>query len=265
MNYSTMSDNTTNKKSNEESDNLEMSMYSHKKKCIRSKRGVLIAFAGPDACGKTTIIADVIRKLVNADCSNKWAVFKYPNRDTPIGKKINSILKGDTVVSQEVEIKFFAYNRAEDKAHIINLLKSGVNVILDRYVHCSLAYTFTSQVRDIICHNKYDIITMEQALRYDKGNIMPDFVFLVKGNYLHLRDDVDKEIKDYDGHMRELLYNNYIAAFIYTKSKFAIVDNTMGESGESDSMLDKISDKVITWIERIMNDDSVVERQPLLF
>lgn len=265
MNLRAMCDDTVSKEVKDGLYDLDMYVYECKKRYARVKRGVLIAFAGPDACGKTTIIADVIRKLVNADGDTKWAVFKYPNRETPIGKKIDSILKGNLTVSPEVEIKFFAFNRSEDRANILALLKSGVNVILDRYVHCSLAYTFTTQVRDIIYNDKHDIITMEQALKYDKGNIIPDFVFLVKGNYLHLRNTVDKEIKDYDGHMRELLYNNYITSFVYTKTKFVIVDNTSGESGETPQSLDKISDKVIAWIGRVMEDISVVERQPLVF
>ena len=87
-------------------------------------RGILVCVAGADASGKTTIINRFIEKYnkVNntdkTDKSGEWIVFKYPNRSTILGKKIDRILKGRLVVNKEVEIKMFADNRSEDKNEI---------------------------------------------------------------------------------------------------------------------------------------------------
>ena len=103
---------------------------------------------------------------------------------------------------------------------------------------------------------------MEQILRYDKWNIKPDFVFLVKGNFLHKRKD--REIKDYEGTMRELLYNNYITAFTHTRSKFSIINNIADQDG-NDANLDEISSRVIVWIDKLLADSDIVDNPPRLF
>jgi GTPase SAR1 family protein len=196
-------------------------------------RGILVCVAGADASGKTTIINRFIEKY---NKSEKWVVFKYPNRSTVLGKKINKILKGKLVVSKEVEIKMFADNRAEDKNEILNLLNNGVNVILDRYTYCSLAYTMTSQYK-FVMDSMYkesdfkfddsDLISdkflFRKILNCDKGNLKPDFTFLIYGNFLHLREDI--EIYDYTDSLRDVLYNNYIVAFLNTNSRFCSIYN----------------------------------------
>lgn len=218
-------------------------------------RGVLIAFAGPDASGKSSIIHDVVEKFT--DLGSKWVVFHYPNRDTVIGKKINEILNGRLQVSPEVELRFFAYNRSEDKDLIMNMINVGINVILDRYVHCSMAYTFTNQAHNVLYNNHPDVMSMDQIMHYDHGNIKPDFVFLVKGNFLHLRET--REVKDYDGSLREILYNNYLLSFLHTHNKFAIVDNT------SETNIDEVAQKVVNIINRVIYDNNIVNRAPMFF
>lgn len=205
-------------------------------------RGILICMTGADASGKTTIINEFIKKYNNKD--NEWVVFKYPNRSTVIGKKIDKILKGELTVSKDVEIKMFADNRSEDKNKILELLYSGVNVILDRYTYCSLAYTMTSQykfVMDSILNDpdfKFDesnIISdkflFKKVLECDKGNLKPDFTFLIYGNFLHLRSDREKY--DYSCSLRDVLYNNYIVAFLNTDTKFCSISNTRDKNIKS--------------------------------
>lgn len=197
-------------------------------------RGILICVAGADASGKTTIINKFIKKYNTK--IDKWVVFKYPNRSTVIGKKIDKILKGELVVSREVEIKMFADNRAEDKTKILELLHKGVNVILDRYTYCSLAYTMTNQYKFVMdsMHNESkfkfsesnllsDKFLFRKVLNCDKGNLKPDFVFLVYGNFLHLRGE--KEKYDYEDSLRDVLYNNYIVTFLNTDTKFCSIYN----------------------------------------
>lgn len=205
-------------------------------------RGILVCVAGADASGKTTIINRFIEKYnkVNntdkTDKSGEWIVFKYPNRSTILGKKIDRILKGELVVNKEVEIKMFADNRSEDKNEILNLLNSGVNVILDRYTYCSLAYTMTSQYKFVMdsMHNESnfkfddsnlisDKFLFRKVLSCDKGNLKPDFTFLIYGNFLHLRKDIEKY--DYTDSLRDVLYNNYVVSFLNTDTRFCSIHN----------------------------------------
>jgi thymidylate kinase len=198
-------------------------------------RGSLICVAGADGSGKTTLIEHFINRYNSPDF--KLVVYKYPNRNTVIGKKIDKILKGEMVVSKDVEIKLFADNRAEDRDEITKLLNSGVNVILDRYVYCSLAYTMTAQyatVMENILHNNAghntDIISdkfmFRKVMRHDKENLKPDLTILVYGNFLHKRNE--SEIYDYKGDMRSVLYNNYIVSFLNTETKFCSIFNDEG-------------------------------------
>lgn len=197
-------------------------------------RGILICITGADASGKTTIIDKFIKKYNGND--GKWVVFKYPNRSTVIGKKIDKILKGELIVSKDVEIKMFADNRSEDKNTILELLYSGINVILDRYTYCSLAYTMTNQYKfvmdSIFNEHKFnfdesniisDKFLFRKVMECDKGNLKPDFTFLIYGNFLHLR--TDKEKYDYTDSLRDVLYNNYIVAFLNTDTKFCSIYN----------------------------------------
>ncbi len=206
-------------------------------------RGALVCITGADASGKTTLINNFISKYNSPEF--KVVVFKYPNRNTVIGKKIDKILKGELVVSKEVEIKLFADNRAENREEILGLLHSGVNVILDRYTYCSLAYTMTSQykaVMDNIMNNNLgantEIISekflFRKIIKHDRDNLKPDLTILVYGNWLYKRRDEEAEKYDYVGSLREVLYNNYIVSFLNTETKFCSIYNN------ADSNLDEL-------------------------
>ncbi len=204
-------------------------------------RGALICITGADASGKTTIINKFIEKYNSPEF--KVVMYKYPNRETVIGKKIDKILKGELIVSKDVEIKLFADNRAENREEILGLLHSGVNVILDRYTYCSLAYTMTAQyktVMDNILNNNIstssDIISdnflFRKIIRHDRDNLKPDLTILVYGNFLFKRANEESEKYDYNGILREVLYNNYIVSFLNTETKFCSIHNTINSNIE---------------------------------
>lgn len=189
------------------------------------KRGSIIAFCGGDASGKTTIANELIKKLNKSILSpdKQWHYYKYPNRNTIIGKKIDSILKGELKVDKKLELKFFADNRKEDIKQILNIVKKGGNILLDRYVYCSMAYTFTNQVIDVLKFKQIELMTFNDIIKYDKNCIKPDFVYLIQGNFLNTRST--NEIYDMDNSDRDLLYNNYIIALLNSSSKFCIINN----------------------------------------
>ena len=201
---------------------------------MNNKRGVIVAFCGADASGKTTVVNYLLDKLCKTTENNEWHYYKYPNRSTPIGQKIDKILKGELVVDKQTELKFFADNRKEDIKQILKIVYNGGNILLDRYVYCSLAYTFTNQVKDVLSFKQINLMTFNEIIKYDKGCIKPDFVYLIKANHLHTR--TNSEIYDMDNSDRELLYNNYIVALLNTTSRFCILDN----SGDIEQTIYKI-------------------------
>jgi len=204
-------------------------------------RGCLVCVCGADASGKSTIINEYIKRFSSP--AEKWIVYKYPNRSTPVGKKIDDILKGNLKVSKDVEIKLFADNRAEDRITIVRLLSSGVNIILDRYLYCSLAYTMTNQYISVMksisgasmSEEDMDLMSekfmFKKIVRHDRDNLKPDITILVYGNFLESRlKDIKNgtevsEKYDYTGNARDVLYNNYIVSFLNTETKFATVTN----------------------------------------
>lgn len=117
-------------------------------------KGKLIVFEGLDRCGKTTQVNLLHQGLQNLQIPS--IVLKFPNRDTPIGKIIDSYLQnkehviftgendmplqGKDIDDRVIHLLFSA-NRWEMSNYIINLLNSGTNVILDRYIYSGIVYS----------------------------------------------------------------------------------------------------------------------------
>ncbi len=206
-------------------------------------RGALVCFVGADASGKSTIIQ---KFLDSKDSDSRWVVFKYPNRKTPSGIKIDKILKGELKVEKNVELKLFADNRSDDKKIILDLLNVGINVILDRYTYCAIAYLMTEQYYEVINSIPNNLIskdyTFSKIIRYDKGLLKPDITFVIYGNFLYTREKESLEKYDYNGKKREILYNNYITCLLNTQSKFSFIDNSLDDNGKCKDLEEIVSD-----------------------
>lgn len=198
------------------------------------KRGLFIVFEGNNGAGKTTIINELLKQIqdnkitCDDDFVYLWNVYKFPNRTTTLGKKIDDFLKKKINLSKSIELKFFAENRKEFKDEMECLLSNGYNIICDRYIYSSMAYTLTNQTLDIINNQNPDLLPIEEIAKYDEGFINPDYVFLINGDYLHLRNETP-ELYHKNKQFNSLLANNYIISLNYLETPFTIVDNTYGE------------------------------------
>lgn len=152
---------------------------------MTSTRGLLIIFEGPNYVGKTTIINYYLDKFNN---NNNYKLYKFPNRSTITGKKIDEYLKNNlTINSIDERIKLFADNRKEQLDHIINDLNSGINVICDRYIFSGIVYPlydlYVNHYDDNII-DLHDITKLIQIwLNYDKNMPKPDVLFIINSNF----------------------------------------------------------------------------------
>lgn len=137
---------------------------------VANKRGKLILIEGLDRTGKTTQCTLLAKRL-------KCKYYKFPNRDTPIGKIINSYLTQEHAVEelsdQSIHL-LFSSNRWEAQKCIEAVLLSGENVILDRYVYSGIAYSLAKETKGM---------DYNWCLSCDRGLLKPDLtIFLMNSN-----------------------------------------------------------------------------------
>jgi len=98
-------------------------------------RGALIVLEGVDRAGKSTQCKKLVESIPNAQLQ------RFPDRTTAIGKIINSYLTKEIELSDEAVHLLFSANRWEVERKMIDLLNSGVTLIVDRYAFSGIAFT----------------------------------------------------------------------------------------------------------------------------
>lgn len=113
-------------------------------------KGKLIVIEGTDCSGKETQTKLLIEKLNkdNIECIR----FSFPDYPTPTGKIVGGpylgkkdicegyFEEGASHVDPKVSSLYYAADRKYNISKIEDLLKSGVNVILDRYTYSNMAH-----------------------------------------------------------------------------------------------------------------------------
>ena len=195
-------------------------------------KGKFLVFEGINGSGKTTIINILINYL--EEHSIKYKYIKFPNRKTETGKIIDDFLKNKyEFKSLKDQIKIFAENRKESHNLIKESLNSGYLILCDRYLYSNLAYTLTDQTLNIINNKTTNYIDMNSILKYDTNLIKPNFVFLIKGNYIQLRNEKIQERYHNDDIKNSLIMNNYLLALNHTNTKYKIINNEFNKLDET--------------------------------
>jgi len=113
-------------------------------------KGKLIVIEGTDCSGKETQTKLLVEKLEKENI--KCARFSFPNYDSPTGKIVGGpylgkeyicdgwFEEGATNVDPKVSSLYYAADRKYNIGKINDLIDSGVNVILDRYLYSNLAH-----------------------------------------------------------------------------------------------------------------------------
>ena len=91
-------------------------------------RGALILFEGVDRCGKSTQSA-MLNKYLGEKYKGKSSLIRFPDRDSNIGKLIDSYLQSKCNLSDEAIHLLFSANRWEASHTIISDLNSGKNLV----------------------------------------------------------------------------------------------------------------------------------------
>lgn len=110
-------------------------------------RGAFIVFEGIDRCGKTTqckaLEEYISSRSERADGLKSSAFFRFPNRESQIGKLINDYLAttAKTDINDNTIHLLFSANRWEQKDIIEKTLESGVSIVCDRYAYSGVAFS----------------------------------------------------------------------------------------------------------------------------
>lgn len=106
-------------------------------------RGALIVLEGCDRSGKTTQ-CNLLEKNLTADGSSV-RLMKFPDRTTVIGQMINDYLSCKKDVEDHAVHLLFSANRWERVPMMLELLKQGTTLIVDRYAYSGVAFTSAKQ------------------------------------------------------------------------------------------------------------------------
>ena len=101
--------------------------------------GKIIVLEGLDKSGKTTQ-AHMLHDYLNDKNPDQAVLFSFPDYSTKIGQEIRSFLDGKVQYNAETKHMLLSANRWEKKENILESLKSGKTIILNRYYQSNLVY-----------------------------------------------------------------------------------------------------------------------------
>jgi dTMP kinase len=98
----------------------------------------LIVFEGIDGSGKTSLSKLFIGRLQAAGAAAAW--LREPT-DSPLGRKIRRLAQEKEAISIQEELELFIADRRWDvETNIRPALRSGTNVVMDRYYYSNACY-----------------------------------------------------------------------------------------------------------------------------
>lgn len=168
------------------------------------KKGKLIVIEGTDCSGKETQAKLLMKKLKHDKI--KIEEKGFPMYDTPTGYIIGSCIlgkhemghcifdEGTTNIPPKVAALYYAADRAYNISKINELLDSGVNVILDRYVESNMGHQAAKLENK---KDKIDMMNWLEKLEYELLELpKPDIVLFLYMPYQYsaeLRNNREEE------------------------------------------------------------------------
>ncbi|KAH0545269.1 hypothetical protein FGG08_000568 [Glutinoglossum americanum] len=113
----------------------------------QSVRGTLIVVEGLDKAGKSTQCARLVENLQKR--GRKVHHLRFPDRTTPIGKMINSYLKGESQLDDHAIHLLFSANRWEVASNVRSAINAGIDVVIDRYYYSGVVYSAAKDIPNL--------------------------------------------------------------------------------------------------------------------
>jgi aspartyl-tRNA synthetase len=129
-------------------------------------RGAFIVLEGLDRSGKSTQ-ASLLCDSLKAQGRNVL-LWKYPARETFLGKTIDGYLKNSISLPDETIHLLFSANRWETVDSLLAELNKGTDIVCDRYAYSGIAYSAAKGLDFEWCRNP------------DRGLPQPDLVLYMK-------------------------------------------------------------------------------------
>uniref|UniRef100_A0A182S709 Thymidylate kinase n=1 Tax=Anopheles maculatus TaxID=74869 RepID=A0A182S709_9DIPT len=132
---------------------------------LQGKRGAFIVLEGCDRTGKTSQCKTLVNKLEQANITARY--MNFPDRSTQSGQLINGYLTRKDDFTDEGIHLLFTLNRWERMKEMEKILKSGVNLIVDRYSYSGVAFSSAKG------------LDLEWCKAPEAGLLKPDLVILL--------------------------------------------------------------------------------------
>ncbi|KAI0166929.1 thymidylate kinase-domain-containing protein [Hypoxylon sp. FL1284] len=113
----------------------------------RPVRGAFVVFEGMDRAGKTTQAKLLQQRCIESGRETRF--MRFPDRTTPIGRMIDSYLKGEADIEDHVIHLLFSANRWEAVKKIHAELEAGHTVVCDRFYHSGIVYSAAKRVKSL--------------------------------------------------------------------------------------------------------------------
>ncbi|UWX11329.1 CRPV-220 [Crowpox virus] len=130
------------------------------------QRGMFIVLEGLDRSGKTVQCEKLLQYMLEK--GYKTESLKFPNRETEIGKVINSYLEKKININDRAIHLLFSANRWELVDLIKDKLNHNINLIVDRYAFSGAAFTAAK-----------NNVSLEWCKLTDSGLPLPDLVIFL--------------------------------------------------------------------------------------
>ncbi|KJE93668.1 deoxythymidylate kinase [Capsaspora owczarzaki ATCC 30864] len=102
-------------------------------------RGALIVFEGCDRSGKSTQCLMLVERL--KALGKRVQHLRFPDRSTPTGQKINAYLANASEMQDDKIHQLFSENRWEAVPSMLEALKNGTTLVVDRYAFSGVAFS----------------------------------------------------------------------------------------------------------------------------
>lgn len=196
---------------------------------MTGKRGMMIVIEGLDRSGKSTQSTKLFEYLKSK--GHKVEQLKFPDRNLQTGKLADSYLKQSCQLDDHAMHLIFAANRWEKVPEIMDKLKSGVSLIVDRYSYSGVAYSAAKRG-----------MSLDWCKQPEVGLPKPDAVI-----YLNVPLEVAAQRSHYGTERYENVCMQRRTSEVYQK----LIDEDYWKVINADSSVDAIHEEIVEHIEDI--------------